>query len=377
MEVMTKSSKREISRLMTMWKSVRGLSQKDRKDFLNYKCSYYQFFIRIALVVTCFAEVGFLISDIYLNDGEVLPTLIPRVSVLLPLLFYMFLEPRARGYRWKTFLNYALGECNVLATIWAVFHLKVKTHFAEGSFCMNLIFLVVGIGSSTLMCVCNYLVFFAEILVTNLFVHYESMSILMSLNIPAAVAVIFAQIMLTYASFDAWQMDRRLRHLVDTDPMTHAGNRSLLEQIVQDNQLVHVTGPVSLIMLDVDHFKKINDTGGHATGDQVLIFLAQKLGENTRSRDQVIRYGGDEFLIILHNCTPEGCLQYMKRVRQSIQNDHQAPAHFTISCGICTYDGDFQRSLKCADSALYEVKKSGRNGQMVWIDRGKETDGGK
>lgn len=346
---------------------MRGLSKQEKRAFLDYKCAYYQYFIRLALIFTCFAEIAFLISDIELNNGEVMPTLVPRLSILVPLVIYIILERRATGSRAKTLLNYAIGECNVLATIWAVFHLQNKVHFAEGSFSMNLIFLVVGIGSSSLMCICNYLVFFAEIILTNQFVHFESMEILLSLNIPAAAAVIFAQIMLTFATYDAWQMTRQLKELVQTDPMTQVNNRMMLERMVKGNKLRNANGRITFIMLDVDKFKIINDSNGHETGDAVLRYLASKLVENRRDKDVIIRYGGDEFLIILYDCTAEGAIQYMNRVRRSIQMDLNNPSmRFTISNGICEYNGNFRETLRHADEALYEVKENGRNSQRVW-----------
>lgn len=347
-------------------REVRHLPEQVREEFLTYKCNYYQFFIRVALVVTCFAEFLFIVSDYALNEEMFRPTLIPRASIFVPMVFYIFAERRAKSRKVRTFLNYFLAECVVLSTIWSVFHLKDKAHFAEGSFSMNLIFIVLGIGSSTAFCVGNYIFFFAEILITNAIIHYENLMVILSLNLPASLAVIFAQIMLSLASYDSFRMTRKLDDMLKTDPMTHIGNRALLDKIVVNNTLKNAENPTSLIMLDVDHFKEVNDEHGHEMGDAVLKYLAGYLNSHVRKGDHVIRYGGDEFLMIMYGSSAADSFHTMERIRHDMEQDEKKPMDFTISDGVAEYRDDFSKALAEADTALYQVKKHGRNSQLIY-----------
>ncbi|OGQ04032.1 MAG: hypothetical protein A2W61_08195 [Deltaproteobacteria bacterium RIFCSPLOWO2_01_44_7] len=128
--------------------------------------------------------------------------------------------------------------------------------------------------------------------------------------------------------------------------------------------------PLSLAMIDVDHFKKINDTQGHLAGDFVLAHLAETIKKMVRGEDVFARYGGEEFVIILRGTEEQGAFQLAERIRKTIETQ---PAHFesatipvTISIGIATLDGGEEFSspeafIEAADQYLYKAKQAGRN----------------
>jgi diguanylate cyclase (GGDEF)-like protein len=126
---------------------------------------------------------------------------------------------------------------------------------------------------------------------------------------------------------------------------------------------------VSLVMVDIDHFKKFNDTYGHQLGDQVLQSVAGSLHENVRSMDIVARYGGEEFAIVFPETKKFDALSIAERLRSSVE---QIPIHeetgdsskVTISLGVATFPGDADEMrdlINRADQALYHAKSSGRN----------------
>ena len=125
----------------------------------------------------------------------------------------------------------------------------------------------------------------------------------------------------------------------------------------------------SVMMLDVDFFKAVNDTYGHDIGDKVIVELAKVLKDNIRSADLAIRYGGEEFVVMLHNATDEGTLAVAHKIHQafaSIVFDVGGGQNMqkTISIGIAKFptDGDtIWKSIKFADTALYVAKTTGRN----------------
>jgi two-component system, cell cycle response regulator len=125
---------------------------------------------------------------------------------------------------------------------------------------------------------------------------------------------------------------------------------------------------VGIILLDIDHFKKINDTYGHFTGDAVLRETALRLRSNMRPYDQVGRYGGEEFLVVLPNCDLEQATIQAERMRQRLQSDTMmadgTEMHISASFGVTVSDG-LERSpdmyVRVADEALYRAKAKGRN----------------
>ncbi|MBN1696802.1 MAG: diguanylate cyclase [Spirochaetales bacterium] len=122
--------------------------------------------------------------------------------------------------------------------------------------------------------------------------------------------------------------------------------------------------PLSVIMIDIDHFKNINDTYGHPFGDGVLIKIAGILKNNTRMVDSVGRYGGEEFLVILPEVEMEATYAVMQRImeKMNLENWGEKDLAVTLSAGIAVYAGEDPETLiKLADEKLYLAKRNGRN----------------
>lgn len=127
--------------------------------------------------------------------------------------------------------------------------------------------------------------------------------------------------------------------------------------------------PLSLLMLDIDYFKKINDQHGHLAGDHVLSQLGELLKKGLRHENIACRYGGEEFAVILRNSASQSAENVAERIRNAISNTTfmymTNPIKITISIGIATFDHDnfetYEELIKTADEYLYESKLSGRN----------------
>ncbi|WP_457567420.1 GGDEF domain-containing protein [Desulfurobacterium sp.] len=122
--------------------------------------------------------------------------------------------------------------------------------------------------------------------------------------------------------------------------------------------------PVSIIMIDIDHFKKINDTYGHAKGDEVLAKVAQIIRKQIRESDIAFRYGGEEFLVALPGLSVKEALKVAERIREAVKNaSFGIKRKVTVSCGITEYrPGDSLIDfVKRADKALYTAKRRGRD----------------
>ncbi len=166
---------------------------------------------------------------------------------------------------------------------------------------------------------------------------------------------------------------RSLRYLMERDSLTGLLNHSnLKEQIVREMRRANRTeSTVCFAMIDVDHFKTVNDSFGHLTGDRVIKGLAQLLHERLRSTDIIGRYGGEEFGVILLNTSLKDAKRVIDDIRErfSLIKQQSENGEFTVtfSCGIAAYP-DFQEPAslsEAADQALYEAKETGRNRVVI------------
>lgn len=157
------------------------------------------------------------------------------------------------------------------------------------------------------------------------------------------------------------------------DPLTNVFNRNAYE--VKITQVVREFNRYgdgfSLVVVDIDHFKNFNDTYGHQVGDQVLISVASTLREAVRTTDQVYRYGGEEFAILLVKIDPENAAKLAKKILTSVEKDYfvfkDQKLNVTISVGLANLQKDDTAStwFDRADKAMYEAKKAGRNRMVV------------
>lgn len=162
------------------------------------------------------------------------------------------------------------------------------------------------------------------------------------------------------------QLESELRRLAVTDPVTGVWNRRHGEELLDaDLDQAKTQGQsLSLLMLDVDRFKTINDTHGHQTGDGVLVEIARRLVEMCRGTDMVARWGGEEFVILLRDCALNEALGIAEKIRAEIANAPFADAgSASVSIGVAQLrpTDDLNSWVARADEALYKAKGSGRN----------------
>ncbi|MBZ4681784.1 GGDEF domain-containing protein [Thermodesulfobacterium sp.] len=148
------------------------------------------------------------------------------------------------------------------------------------------------------------------------------------------------------------------------DHLTGLNNRLYLDLLIP--KLKRTKGPIGFIMADIDNFKNINDLYGHLIGDEVLKVVAQTLRKNVKISDEVIRYGGEEFLIILYRCDLDKVKMVGERLRERVMKisfETNPNLKVTISLGGCEYRGEknIMEYISLADQALYQAKQLGKN----------------
>ncbi|HKI46029.1 MAG TPA: sensor domain-containing diguanylate cyclase [Balneolales bacterium] len=167
------------------------------------------------------------------------------------------------------------------------------------------------------------------------------------------------------------QMEAKLEQLATNDGLTKLYNRTYFNKKLKDEiyRAIRFKTPLSLLILDLDHFKHVNDTHGHQAGDNCVVALASLMKNLSRSVDTCARYGGDEFVIILPQTSIENAMVFAERLRQKVENMTvqygDQTIQYTISIGAkvlsLTEENSAEELLKGADIALYKAKQRGRN----------------
>ncbi|MDF2153249.1 diguanylate cyclase [Vibrio sp. CAU 1672] len=159
------------------------------------------------------------------------------------------------------------------------------------------------------------------------------------------------------------KLEEQLRHLSEKDGLTGLWNRRKFEeQLMQQANMMErypEVPPACLALIDIDHFKRINDQCGHDEGDNVIRLVAEVLSRGVRSTDFVARVGGEEFAVIMPHTNIEEGVIVLNRLRKAVERHPQLSV--TISVGFSDLTANQTRTYKCADIALYESKSSGRN----------------
>lgn len=168
------------------------------------------------------------------------------------------------------------------------------------------------------------------------------------------------------------------RKRASTDPLTGLANRrSFTEALTHHAADADQPGELSLLMVDIDHFKEVNDTHGHLIGDRVIRFLAQVLQQHIKGQDLAARYGGEEFVVLLPRTGLRGASAVAEQIRQAmgeaklVRSDNKQPlGRITVSIGVAAYQPgeDPVDLVNRADQALYRSKQGGRNKVTVDMD---------
>lgn len=171
-------------------------------------------------------------------------------------------------------------------------------------------------------------------------------------------------------------LNETLKDLSNKDPMTNTYNRRYFSEISQKYLTLSKRNShnLSILILDIDYFKKINDSYGHNVGDKVIITLANCLKKYVRESDIVSRFGGEEFVILLYNVSEESTSQIAENIRKNIEylniTTDKGNINFTVSIGVAYYDEirdekNLDKTLTRADHALYKAKNSTRNTVII------------
>jgi diguanylate cyclase (GGDEF)-like protein len=164
--------------------------------------------------------------------------------------------------------------------------------------------------------------------------------------------------------------NRELDYLASRDPLTNCYNRRILYQNFNKSfDTEEKPSQYSVILADIDSFKAVNDTYGHAVGDMVLQGVAKIMLDNTKEEDTVARFGGEEFCILLPNSSHQAAEQLAENIRQVIESSRFESLAVTCSFGVASLNLEDETDMSLierADMALYQSKYLGRNRVSIW-----------
>jgi diguanylate cyclase (GGDEF)-like protein len=222
-----------------------------------------------------------------------------------------------------------------------------------------------------------FLMFLASVVAFRLPIdlHFLHVSAVVENSARAATLISVSLVVFSFVGMFVAESKRRLHDETRLDSLTGLRNRRAMEEIALHEVLVaaRTQRPLSLLMMDIDHFKKLNDTWGHGLGDRCLRAIGGVLLTVTGADDRVIRMGGEEFAVILPNHDLESAARIGERLRATVEGlrlaENDDVASFTVSIGVGPWvatEPAWSEMLRRADVALYRAKREGRNRVVIY-----------
>ncbi len=327
----------------------------------------------VMLIVTAFLGLLEWSSDYATDPVGAMNTIGLRLTYL-SMLAFPFSFKYIKNRRVIEFAVVAAGLIGLITFVEILNRLNMGMIYGFGGFTLFLFIpLLIGQGFSlrvNLIAIFLYAAFPPFLNATGFVRNFESVHYAV-LIWPTAIVVMIAHCAFAHSYRLRYESELALQTASNSDPMTGLSNRRyfmplLRQEISRASRFMH---PLSLLMLDIDHFKEINDIHGHPTGDLVICTIANICQNTARQIDTPARIGGEEFAILLPEVGIEGALIAAERIRTAVENTEiksieGIPLSFTISIGVAERPLDVvsdKQLIALADAALYKAKASGRN----------------
>ena len=345
--------------------ALRSLSKEDRKRFFQSKYDYYKRFNIRMITVSTLAYLSFFVTDCDIFGHFAFETLLSRAIVIVPFILYLILSKKVSDYRVMVPASYLMIHIIIWCTDWATYLLPDRQFAIPGMIIMNLIFVCAGFAAPFEYSMLAHGFLAVDIAVAHIFIQYSDIQMMYMFNVPCIVAVGAMHYMMQGVYLEHYVAKERLQRQVVYDQLTGVYNRNILKEMNDGNTGRLAFKPdlkVSILLIDIDFFYLLNDEYGHEAGDKVLVQLAGILQDNVRATDYVIRWGGEEFLIIMPGCDSVQAIRVAELLREKVEQSDNGVCKMTISVGAAMYDdGNYHETIKKADEAMYQAKRNGRN----------------
>ena len=341
------------------------------EDFYQSKFEYFRKVSGYSAILIGILEMMYFITDCQLFGRFAIETIIPRFSIIIPMLIFWYLYPHVKTYRTGTLLYYVLPHAAMWCTIWAIWFLPNRDFAREGFIIMHFAFLAIGLAMPLKFHAVIHACLILNIVISNMWNHYEAFSLMITLALPLYIGVIIMLYILESSYADQYLIKKQLEISSISDELTGTYNRYKIDELVdKESQCFKFEQNVVLLMFDIDYFKKVNDTFGHDAGDKILQVVTTEIKSQIYGRDYIIRWGGEEFVVILVDYTEEQALALANKLRADVEKSQNGICQITISIGLCSYTPgeNYHETISKADQALYFAKEHGRNIVVNYAD---------
>lgn len=335
-----------------------------KKQFFQAKFDYYRTFNMWVIIAACIASLTYFFSDCYIFGYFTMTTFVSRFCTIIPLTIFLVLNQFIRSYRVMSLVSLLVGHSIMWSTIWACTKLPNLMYASDGFIIINFVFLAIGISLPLRYGIIGHALIFLDIVIANNFVHYPEYAMMFLLGVPAYLGICVLDIAIEATFKDQYISRRKIESDLVRDHLTGIYNRKIFQTIASSrNELFdYPKNQISVLMFDIDHFKEVNDSFGHDAGDKVLKHIVRMVSSEIRGYDYLIRWGGEEFVLLLSNCSLETAYEKAEAIRIKIQIMPCEVTPVTISIGVAQYEGgDYHAAIQHADDAMYRAKQSGRN----------------
>lgn len=352
--------------------TLKKLTKEERLEFFQSKYDYYRDFNTGLIFISVFSYFLFFFTDCGIFGRFAYETLLPRGIIIVPFAIFWVMEKKIRDYRIMVPAYYLMIHIIIWGTDWSTYLLPDRQHAISGMIIMNLIFVCAGFAAPFRYSVAAHVLLLVDIAIADQFIHYDNLQMMFMFNTPCVFAICFMHHLMQNVYLEQFITKNRLQSMAILDQLTEVGNRNQLKEIC-DPATGGFTFPpgtdVSVLLMDIDYFKQVNDQQGHEAGDKVLVYLAQQLKSLVRSTDYVIRWGGEEFLVLMPGCKLDQAADIAEKIRTTVENGENEVCKITVSIGVAQYKrGDYREVIKKADEAMYQAKRDGRNRVVVHKD---------
>ena len=330
------------------------------------KFKTYEKLCTIAANFVVIMTSAFFITDCITVGGFSWYTLPIRLGFFLMEIIHWFIYKKVKDYRKKRIILTSVPHM----AFWCMFYCHIIMNEA-GSTTMAILLLFFALLTSGFT-----MPYHLTIISTVAFAVESALMLILLPPSDLLVSCIYIGVALMVILFTNYSIDQNysiqykaeeeLKKISITDTLTGVYNRKKLADImIKGTRRLKGRLPITILMIDIDHFKRVNDTYGHQAGDKVLKNVALTISELTRSEDIVIRWGGEEFVVLLINSDLEGAVAVGSRIREAVEKS-KVTISVTISVGVAAYNDNLDEAIRTADHRLYIAKENGRN-QVVSI----------
>lgn len=348
-------------------------NRNEHRDFLQSKYEYYRRFNTCAVVCACLLSVVYFVRDCMALGRFSAETLPARMCILIPMIIFLIINT-CKDYR-VALISQLLIHMITWCGIWAMYRLSDSTQADEYFAIMQLVFLAMSFGAPFVCTIISQCLFIFNILISHLFNHYMHINTILLLAVSCICIISVCNLIMCSESYEDYKIKKRMEASLVIDPLTQVYNRNIMSTISKDGILTFVRSNfISFLMVDIDWFKRVNDTYGHDKGDIVLKSVTTVIQNCTRGGDYTIRWGGEEFVVIMPNCPINEAVIVAERIRNNIMEYDNTVCPITVSIGVADYDlENYENAINNADKALYVAKQTGRN-KVICYTKGSTTD---